>query len=198
MKKPRRMARGFTLIEVLIALLVFMVAMLGLVALQRASISGANIGREQTAAVNLARYVMTWLESEAATWPIADPGATPSEVGFPLLSRGISTADTWQTLSSTDVRFDAHLEHSGTPLYTASVDTAQYCVHYRVKPLGNPDDQVAYQVWVRVTWPKWGQYGGTTWKNCASRALAGPAVVGTYQVVELTGVVTREYTGRWS
>ena len=198
MKKPRRTARGFTLIEVIVALLVFTVAMLGLVALQRASVSGANLGREQTAAVDLARYVMTWLKSEAAAWPLADPTTVPNANGFPLLNRGVTPPDTWRTLSSTDVRFDAYLEHSQTPLYTTDIDTAQYCVYYRVVPLGNVDDQVAYQVWVRVTWPKWGQYGGVTWAACASRATSGPEVIGKFQVVELTGVVTREYTGRWT
>jgi prepilin-type N-terminal cleavage/methylation domain-containing protein len=190
--------RGFTLIEVLVALLIFMVAMLGLVALQRASVSGANMGREHTAAVDLARYVMTWLENEAAAWPLADttPGP-PAFADLPLLNRGLGEPDTWHTLSSADVRFDAYLEHSAEQLYS-EVDSAQFCVHYRIAPVGSTDDPVAYRAWVRVTWPKWGQYASGTWNQCEARISDVPSDIGKYQVVELTGVVTREYTGRWT
>lgn len=201
----RRTSRGFTLIEVLMALLVFTVAMLGLVALQRASVSGASMGREHTAAVNLARYVMTWLENEAAAWPLAD--TTPAPASLPLLNQALDLADDeeggdWLALSddAADTRFDTHLEHSGTPLHEGPLDTAMYCVHYRVKPLGDVDDPVAYQVWVRVTWQKSKQYPGAGWTNCEARRTAGadPAVIGAFNVVELSNVVTREYTGRWT
>jgi prepilin-type N-terminal cleavage/methylation domain-containing protein len=201
----RRTSRGFTLIEVIMALLVFTVAMLGLVALQRASVSGASMGREHTAAVNLARYVMTWLENEAAAWPLAD--TTPAPASLPLLNQALDLADDeeggdWLALSddAADTRFDTHLEHSGTLLDMSDVDTATYCVHYRVKPLGDVDDPVAYQVWVRVTWPKWKQYAAADWTNCEARRTAGvdPAVIGAFNVIELTNVVTREYTGRWT
>lgn len=199
MTKSRRRTRGFTLVEVLIALLVFMVAMLGLIALQRASVSGANTGREHTAAVDLGRFVMTWLENEAAAWPLADTTAVPDAADLPLLNRGLNNVDEWQTLSATDQRFDDYIEHSGTPLYTGGVDSAQFCVHYRLLPLpAGSTDPLAYQVWVRVTWPKWGQYKGGDWNACGARLGANSTVIGAYQVIELTGVVTREYTGRWA
>ena len=201
----RKTSRGFTLIEVLMALLVFTVAMLGLVALQRASVSGASMGREHTAAVDLARYVMTWLENEAAAWPLAD--TTPPPASLPLLNQALALADDeeggdWLPLSedAADTRFDTFLEHSGTPLHASDVDTAMYCVHYRVRPLGNTNDPVGYQVWVRVTWPKWKQYAAVDWTNCEARRTGGvnPAVIGTFNTVEVTSVVTREYTGRWT
>jgi type II secretory pathway pseudopilin PulG len=204
MKKSRKRTGGFTLIEVLVALLVFMVAMLGLVALQRAAVSGANMGREHTAAVDLGRFVMTWLENEAAAWPLADTHTVPDDADLPLLHNGLNEADTWQTLSSDgDLRFDDYLEHSKTELYTGgeAIDSAQYCVHYRVRGLGSPEDPVAYQIWVRVTWPKWRQYnaeGALAWDDCAARISTDQEVIGAFQVVELTGVATREYTGRWT
>jgi type II secretory pathway pseudopilin PulG len=202
MTKSRKRMRGFNLVEVLIALVVFMIAIIGLVALQRAAVAGANMGREQTAAVDLGRFVMTWLENEAAAWPLADTTTVPDTTQLPLLSQGLSEPDAWHTIGGADQRFDEYLEHSDTPLYTDGVDSAQYCVHYRLIGLGAPADPVAYQVWVRVTWPKWRQYntadGTLVWYDCAARISTDQAVVGEYQVVELTGVVTREYTGRWS
>jgi prepilin-type N-terminal cleavage/methylation domain-containing protein len=198
MKRSAKRERGFTLVEVIVALLVFMVAMLGLVALQRASVSGANMGREKTAAVDLARFVMTWLENEAAAWPLADTHSVPEATDLPLLSQGLNDADTWQTISGTDVRFDDYLEHSEETSLYGAVDNAQYCVHFRVMPLGSSEDPLAYQVWVRVTWPRWGQYAAATWNACAARLDADSTVIGKYEVIELSGVVTREYTGRWT
>jgi len=204
MKKNRNRERGFTLIEVLMALLVFMIAMLGLVAMQRASISGANSGREQTAAVNVARFVMTWLENEAASWPLADTTATPPTAQFPLLNEALSDTTSFHSIANQNtLRFDPYLETSATTTSSygaGAVDTAPFCVGYRVEPLGGTDqeDRVAYRVWVRVTWPRWGEYGGDNWNKCNLRITDQQVKDGNFQVVELSGVVTREFTGRWS
>jgi prepilin-type N-terminal cleavage/methylation domain-containing protein len=198
MRKSTKKNRGFTLIEVLVSLLVFMVAMVGLVAMQRASISGASLGREQTGAINVARYVLTWLENDAAAWPVSDT-TTPSSLQ--LLGSALSDTDssTWHTISDdTTMRFDQYLETSSSAVASygaGSSDTAPYCVGFRVKPLSSDQTQVMYQVWVRVVWPRWGQYSG--WQTCDAARLSS-VESSTLQVVELTGVVTREFTSRWS
>jgi prepilin-type N-terminal cleavage/methylation domain-containing protein len=203
MRQNGKPSNGFTLIEVLIALVVFMVAMLGLISFQRASISGANMGREQTAAVNLARYVMTWLEDEAAAWPLLNTATVPSATDMPMLNKGLGAPDTWLTLPDTaaTTRFDAYIEPSTSSLYsgTGATDSAPYCVGYRVKPLGDSDDVTAYQVWVRVTWPRWGQYGNSAWDSCDGTRLTATETdaFGKLQVVELTGIVSREFTSGW-
>ena len=200
---------GYTLIEVMISLLVFMVAVLGLVALQKASVAGTYKGREHTAAVNIARYVLTQLQNEAAIWPLAEEEV--SQARFPLLFAGLASEGSWNLLAndvgpvSPSFRLDAYLEHSGRDFYS-EVDSAPYCVHYMVERAGSearPEDLLRLRV--RVVWPRWGQYaiegdGPTAWKSCnwtGYNLSSGISDRLRYSdSVELSGVVTREFTGQ--
>ncbi len=200
-------AGGFTLIEVMISLLIFMVALLGLIALQKASIAGTNKGREHTAGVNIARYVMTQLQSEAATWPLAESIAAAED--FPMLAQGLGNPGRWNLLADGDgpvedaLRIDAYLEHSNRDFY-ADIDSAPYCVHYMLETMGPAQEILRFRV--RVVWPKWGQYviesGEDTgaWNDCAWPGFDDPTVAGDRlrysEIVELSGIVTREFTGQ--
>ncbi len=200
-------SQGFTLIEVMISLLVFMVALMGLVALQRASIAGTNKGREQTAAINLARFTMTWIENEATSWPLSEP--LPPAADFPMLAQAMNNEGQWNLLADgstaapADFRLDAYLEHSYRDFY-ATQDTAPYCVHYMVRGVG-PNDELL-RIRVRVVWPKWKQYvieadeSPGTWDNCAWPGWNDPATLESRvrysEVVEMSGIATRETTGQ--
>ena len=69
-----RVKNGFTILEVLVALIIFIIAVMGLGTLQRASIAGTDRGRQHTAAVNIARYFLNELKVEISNWPPFDPG----------------------------------------------------------------------------------------------------------------------------
>jgi len=208
MRKNPEKLRGFTLIEVMISLIVFMVSLLGLVALQRASIAGTSKGREHTAAVNLGRFVLNWVQSEAATFPISQ--TTPNSTDFPLIENAISSGnlDSWQLLpNSATMRFDAYMGNNAQSHYTGGVDAAQFCVYYKMSQFvkgqdSSGDDQFVNEVYklsVMVNWPKWKQYH-TNWTNCAARPPVGGSGEGAnliyWESIELTSVVTREYTSK--
>ena len=204
----RARARGYTLIEVMIALVVFMVALLGLVALQKASVAGVNKGREHTAAVNIARFVMTEIQSEVASWPLTQSVASSEDL--PMVALGLTTPGRWTALADGDVaaaddfRLDAYLEHSERDFYSSSQDTAPFCVHYMLTPLG--PNQELIRARVRVVWPKWGYYvlegaaSAGTWDDCAWPGYDDPNGLSDRvkysEVVELNAVLTREYTGQ--
>ncbi len=214
---------GFTIIEVMIALLVFMVSLMGLVALQRASVAGTNKGREHTAAVNVARFVMSAIQNEVASLPIqvvdnpADPGF--SVANYPYLGSADLANGTWTLLPNgsgntveDDARLDAYMGHSGQGVYTGGMDSAPYCVMYTVQrfipPGGTATNPVVglYQARVRVTWPRWKQYmasgemSADAWTDCAGR-LDDTAAAGTvtdWETVELSKIVSREYTSKYA
>lgn len=210
MRRARRSQQGFTLIEVMISMVVFMVALLGLVALQKASIAGTNKGREHTAAVNIAKFVMTQLENEAASWPLSD--STPPASDLPMIAMARENPGRWSLLADgtgTTVddgfRLDAYFQHSLRTFYTGDgVDTAPFCVHYMVSPIG-PGEELL-QVRVRVTWPKWKQYvieadeDPGVWNECNWPAFDEPNDMEDRlkysEVVELVGIATREYTSQ--
>ena len=84
MGAPRRNNRsdqaGFTLIEVIVAMAVFMITVLGLVAMQSASVSAARQGKTHTQAVNIARFFLTQLQNEVSVW-----AENPNEIGQPFV-----------------------------------------------------------------------------------------------------------------
>ena len=217
--RTARNNRGFTLIEIMIALLVFMVSLLGLVALQRASIAGTNKGREHTAAVNVARFVMSAIQNEVGSLPLLVADTALTSVDYPYLSSADLDNGTWKLLPDgsgnavdDDARVDAYMGHSGQGVYTGGVDSAPYCVMYTIQRFVPPGGGVAepvvglYQARVRVTWPRWKQYmtagemSGDAWTDCSGR-LDDTATAGTvtdWETVELSKIVTREYTSKYA
>lgn len=211
--------RGFTIIEIMIALLVFMVSLLGLVALQRASVAGTAKGREHTAAVNTARFVMSAIQNEVASLPLQVDDAALVSANYPYLSSADLINGTWGLLPDgsgntvdDDARLDAYMGHSGQGVYTGGVDSAPYCALYSIQRFVPPGGGVAnpvvglYQTRVRVTWPRWKQYmgagetSGDAWTDCAGR-LDDTAVAGEvtdWEIVELSKILSREYTSKYA
>jgi prepilin-type N-terminal cleavage/methylation domain-containing protein len=218
MRKARN-NRGFTLIEIMIALLVFMVSLLGLVALQRASVAGTNKGREHTAAVNVTRFVMSAIQNEVASLPLQVDDTALNAADYPYLASADLPNGAWGLLPDgagntvdDDARLDAYMGHSGQGVYTGGMDSAPYCVMYTVQRFVPPGGTVTnpvvglYQVRVRVTWPRWKQYmaagemSGDEWTDCAGRLddTATTFEVTDWETVELSKILSREYTSKYA
>ena len=218
MRKARN-NRGFTLIEIMIALMVFMVSLLGLVALQRASVAGTNKGREHTAAVNVARFVMSAIQNEVASLPLQVDDMAINAANYPYLASADLPNGAWGLLPDgagntvdDDARLDAYMGHSGQGVYTGGVDSAPYCVMYTVQRFVPPGGTVTnpvvglYQARVRVTWPRWKQYmaagemSGDEWTDCAGRLddTATTFEVTDWETVELSKILSREYTSKYA
>ena len=206
--------KGFTLIEVMFSLIVFMVAVMGLVALQRVSLEGAERGRQHTAAVNVASFFLTQLQSEIATWgEHVSVTSFPSD-RFPMLTGAIGGATTlpatWFELNSNNsLRVDEFLGHSSLDDGNAS---SRFCVNYMISCLESPldesqnpipcqtniDEVTVWKVRVRVSWPKKLQFesggGGTNpWTSCAPDDVnLRVDQTHTDDAVELVAVATRE------
>lgn len=125
---PRRTPRGFTLIEVMIALVVLLVGLLGMMRLQVIGMQANQGSRAQSVAVELARELGLALERLSFDDPLLNAngtGATPPAPfgrlldGTTLASGGYTpwTDDKQAQLPS--VRADAVLDHNsdGTPVY---------------------------------------------------------------------------------
>ena len=197
--------RGFTIIEVMITMVVFMIALLGLAAMQRASAVGSDMAHKHTAGVNIARFFMTRLQNELATWP-ENRHATSANFPWtdsPMLYRAASVnPNLWHLLPgnqdgdvSDNFRLDRFLGHSANNLEP----TSSYCVHYRVQPMDIPaggqiQNALVWRLHVRVAWPKHKQYGATPtgsdgWMNCdpATTMYVGDSLV-DFEAAEAAGM----------
>jgi prepilin-type N-terminal cleavage/methylation domain-containing protein len=207
MRKRRSSNSGFTLIEVMIALVIFIVAVVGLASLQRASIAGTGRGRQHTAGVNIARYFLNQLKVEISNWSeypqdiVINNCAPDAEItnNLPLVARGLNVncIGTWTYVANDITRVDEFLGHEA--MVAADTDStsnnpnSHYCVHYQINPIP-PADGLRALVWriqVRVAWSKAGQYA--KWEDCnPDLFLAGGDRASSSDIVELAGFATRE------
>ncbi|MCK9523286.1 MAG: prepilin-type N-terminal cleavage/methylation domain-containing protein [Proteobacteria bacterium] len=199
--------RGFTLVEVMVAMIVFAIALMGLVALQKVSITAAGSGRDHTVAANLARYAITWLQNEAAHYAKTEGDINFNDVDYPLLYGGLDANVGSYVLLDANTptfRFDEYLGHSALEMYE-DVDSAMYCIHYKLEQFQSyqVDTETAtpyvpdlYKVSVRVTWPKPKSYltEGLDWTDCSQRT-AEPNL-SDFNALELSGVITREFASK--
>ncbi len=218
MRQIKRAQQGFTLIEIMITLTVFMIALMGLIALQRASIEGAQKGHEHTAAVNIARYFLVQLQNEIAGWQSPPLGTDLDDesnlidesAGFILLTDGAVASQAWTTLDGTGgFMLDPYLGHSALIENTVpNTSASRYCVNYRVELMDVPqniwvDEPTTAQksggmVWkarVRVIWPKRNQFQFWSEANpCTIENIDNWFASADHRpdVVELVGVATRE------
>jgi len=203
----KKRASGFTLVEAMVAMLVFAIALMGLVALQKVSIDAASMGRSHTMATNVARFVMTWLQNEAASYATTAGDTNFNVTDYPLLFNGASAANLNNFIlldsSLPNFRFDEFLGDSSMAIYD-TVDTAQFCVHYRLRRFlsfqdaaTNADTSVPdlFLATVRVSWPKDKSYKTSPdWTDCDART-SDPSL-SDYNLLELNGVITREFANR--
>lgn len=129
-KRTRDGARGFTLIEVMVALVVLLIGLLGLMRLQLVGITANQASRSHTIAVQLARELATGLERLnwndpllQATYTGSAAPASPTVFG-PLLQGGSVVASGYRAWDDADpvagVRLDAAIterDGDGTPTY---------------------------------------------------------------------------------
>jgi type II secretory pathway pseudopilin PulG len=203
--RTRRGGAGFTLVEIIAALAVFMIGVMGMVALQGVSIQAATKSRQQTAAVGISRYMITQLKNEFAAWQMSQP--LPGGNLYPLLSgvftNSANNSGSWvqfggAVASGGDLRLDEFLGHSGLDDGSAS----RFCVNYWVSPLevNLPEGTTAqdFTVWlvrVRVSWTKDGYFltDNIDWDVCDADSVADRIATGSDDVVELVSTATREF-----
>jgi prepilin-type N-terminal cleavage/methylation domain-containing protein len=198
---------GFTLIEVMIALVVFIAAVVGLVSLQRASIAGTDRGRQHTAGVNIARYFLNELKVEIENWEEypqdavlnnCDPD-TDTTNNLYLVARALNTncVGTWTYVADEITQVDEFLGHED--MIAADTDStsnnpnSHYCVHYKIDPIPLADGlrAIVWQIRVRVAWSKSGQYAN--WEDCdPALFLTGGDRASSADIVELTAFASRE------
>jgi Tfp pilus assembly protein PilV len=203
----RQKQGGFTLIEIMAAMIVFMISVLGLIAMQKASIGAAEKARQQTAANNIARFVTTQIKTEFANWK-ENTLAPASSQAFPLVSAAIAadalgndSVDSWVQLGGdvgTALRLDDFLGHSAL---TDNDGASRFCVNYKLTPLAPTLPRNAQTVWrvrVRVTWTRSGgdffqPIGGTAWNVCTPVAIQARIDQSADDVVELVTMASREF-----
>jgi prepilin-type N-terminal cleavage/methylation domain-containing protein len=115
--------RGYTLVELMMALAIFMISMLGIVSMQRVAAASSAHAKNLAIAQQVGRAVASQLELEATRWNTAIP------------SNWLDATATWRRLPYViDRKFGSGFDGLGNPLSDSAADKAQvrFCSNVRV------------------------------------------------------------------
>jgi prepilin-type N-terminal cleavage/methylation domain-containing protein len=153
--------RGYTAVEVLMAMTVMAIGASGVISMQKASIQGNLDARKTDVANSIARAWVERIKRDAMLW--TQPGPSNPGVGpvgnlatAPLLNAGIGSAGTW-FLPTQDIALTGSTALSpgfdilGRDLPLADIGRALFCTNVRMTWLVTNE---LIRVDVRVLWPR--------------------------------------------
>lgn len=154
---PSAEARGFTLIEVMMALTVLAIGMLGIVALQAATIGTTQDAQQYTVANGVARTWVQRLQRDAQRWNHPSAFNTASDLSSDTAWIGLvsSLSNVWfrPNASGLEPLASPAFDRNGQDVLlsdTAGQKNAVYCTHIRLRQI-YPD---MIKAEVRVFWVK--------------------------------------------
>jgi type IV pilus assembly protein PilV len=152
-RRLRSRSRGYTLVELMMALALFAVAVLGIISMQRITVISNAHAKNVALAERIAQGWAGQLEMDASAW---NTSAFPG--GF------LNSAGTWQRPTYVTARsFGAAFDALGNPLSDNAADTAKaaFCTHVRMSWLYPTTLGIAgngmLRAEIRVYWPRDGE-----------------------------------------
>lgn len=188
-----RHERGFTLIEIMAALLIFGIGLLGIMALHIVARKGNNDSQDVTAATSVAEFWMERMRSESTMWNYNSSDLTVTRT--PMLSPLGAGADVagattgWiappgNPLLTRTTQESVLVESDGT-----EIPMGEYCSQYRVTTL-IPDQVLRAEV--RIMWWKEGVPRPTNWSTCpAPPGVGGNPDITQQHVIVLSSTLWR-------
>lgn len=142
----KRRASGFTIVEVLVAVIITAIGFAAIFSLQIGSMQGNIEARELAAATNLAERFVADLRSEAYMWTT---GLRPPADSTPRLAL---QPEQWHTLTPDPVDHNGRAHTDQDAQFGSPLARQRFCVHYW---LGQRDPAMdgVIRVQVRVVWP---------------------------------------------
>ncbi len=163
----------FTLIEVMVALLIFGIGLLGIMALHVVARKGNNEAQNVSAATVIGEHWMERLRTETTMWQTGASDLAASET--PMLAPvapGIMTpgATTGWIAPPDNPLLNKTLEERTTVSGGSAIPIGEYCTQYRVTTL-IPGEVLRAEV--RVTWWKENAPRPVNWNTCPTHSGAG-------------------------
>ena len=141
-----RRARGFTIIEVLVAVIITAIGFAAIFSLQIGSMQGNIEAREMAAATNLAERFVAELRTDAYMWTT---GLRPKADITPRLAR---QPRAWHSFTETPVDHNGRANANDDNQFGSPLARQRFCVHYWVGERDPTMDGIL-RVQVRVVWP---------------------------------------------
>lgn len=130
----RRQRAAYTVVEVMMSLAVLAVGLLGIIAMQKVTLSANAHSKNLAIATHIAQSWLGVLEAEAMLWA---PDTVPSPLGRTIwLAQGAGSADWFRPNYDGTRVFGPAFDALGNPVRTQDQDpNARFCVDLRLSPL---------------------------------------------------------------
>ena len=170
--------RGYTLVELMMAIAVFAIGVSGIIAMQKVAAAANEHSKALSVATNIAQAWADVLKADSSLYTQANLLNNAQLLGLIGTNNSVWFRPTWNTTKYIGAAFDA----LGKPIDETTDDpaTAQFCVHLRLTQLypTSPGMNVM-RTEVRVFWPR--ADGIFTTPFCAV-AMDGPAVLAPWAI----------------
>jgi prepilin-type N-terminal cleavage/methylation domain-containing protein len=192
--------RGYTAVEVLMAMTVLAIGAASVMSMQRASMQGNLDARKTDVANSIARMWVERIQRDAMQWTTPGPSspatAAPGNLGTAkVLNAASAAAGNW-ILPDQYIGLNPPLSPGydilGRDLVNADLPTALFCVNVRLTWLDQSSTPQLARVDVRVLWPRGisnsAPAGGFC--NATTAALVEPELNATTQLLQYHSVYT--------
>ncbi len=122
-RRSRRRSAGYTLVELMMALALFAVAVLGIISMQKVTVTSNAHAKNVALAQRIAQAWAGQLEMDATVW----------RTGTTFGDGWLNFANAWQHPRHIDARgFSGAFDALGNPLTEANAGQARFCTHLRM------------------------------------------------------------------
>lgn len=154
--------RGYTLVELLMAITIFAIGVTGVIAMQKVTVVANQHARELAVATHIGQAWQEQLATDAIAWNHPSPKVAAQDIGDTnWLVNVTGNAGNWFRPAYRDaMKFGPSFDTLGNVVAEANVAQAHYCTHIRLGWL-YPDTagNGLLRAEVRVFWPREGQAG---------------------------------------
>lgn len=145
--------RGYTLVELMMAIAVFAIGVSGIIAMQKVAAAANEHSKALSVATNIAQAWLDVLKADSSLYTQANLLSNAQLLGQVTANNSAWFRPTWNATKAIGAAFDA----LGKPINEATVDpsTAQFCVHVRLTQVyPNSPGMNVMRTEVRVFWPR--------------------------------------------
>jgi prepilin-type N-terminal cleavage/methylation domain-containing protein len=167
--------RGYTLVELMMAIAVFGIGVSGIIAMQKVAAAANQHSKALSVATNIAQ---SWIDALQADASIYNQVALPTQTAFftGFTSKAVVDLDWFVPPESSARNISAAFDGLGNPLFGANSADAQFCAHLRLTQLYNNSPGLnVIRTQVRVFWPRGDSNVPTNF--CAATGGMSPADV---------------------
>ena len=191
-----RNARGYTAVELLMAISIFGVGVAGIISMEKVTSASNAHAKNLAIATHIAESWLDILQTDASTWNHPSPLDSKSDLQQTLWLKNVATnanatswfLPEWNSALSFGPAFDA----LGNPLNTADLTGAAFCSHLRLSWLypENASGNGLIRAEVRVFWLRDGQASPVANVNPCAPGMPIASVTGATQVFHFVQKIT--------